>query len=95
MRNCIYLSLFYLIDRVVEIKIARLDIQWIPKFYYEYLLPFQFIMLSIREAKGSGSAMPLWHCTATFQRTKVQITSICCIPSLFSKAQQGVAMNWF
>ena len=63
MRNCIYLSLFYLIDRVVEIKIARLDIQWIPKFYYKYLLPFQFIMLSIREAKGSGSAMPLWHCT--------------------------------
>ena len=30
-------------------------------------------MLSIREVKGSGSAMPLWHCTATFQNTRATI----------------------
>ena len=29
------------------------------------------VFLSISEVKGSGSAMPLWHCAAALQKTKV------------------------
>ena len=37
--------------------------------------------------------MPLWHCSAAFQKLKVQITIIDCIPSSFLNAWQGIAMS--